>query len=74
MTTQKITLVYSEDHDWVGLYLDGKLATEGHSLNADQVLQQLGLKYQIKHMSNEWCEGHGRLPNKEEDCNEGLLP
>lgn len=44
----KFTLVRPECIDWEALYIDGKLAAEGHSLSADRVLERIS-----KHMD---CE------------------
>lgn len=73
MSNKKITIVYSEDHDWVGMYIDEVLTLEGHSLSGEQVLQALGLKYQVNHVTNEWAEEQGRFPDKEKDCEEGFM-
>lgn len=35
----KFTLVRPECADWEALYIDGKLADEGHSLDASRVLE-----------------------------------
>ena len=34
----KFTIVHPESGDWEALYLNGKLATEGHSLSVQDVL------------------------------------
>jgi hypothetical protein len=34
--------------DWEGLYIDGKLAAEGHSLAVYQVLEALGVSYRFQ--------------------------
>lgn len=41
-----ITLVRDEGGDWIGLYIDGKLAMENHSLNENDMLRALGIGYQ----------------------------
>lgn len=32
-----VTFVHSVDYDWIGMYLDGTLAEEGHSLDEREV-------------------------------------
>lgn len=69
----KITLVYSEDHDWVALYIDGKMVNEGHSLSIRSVIIALGFQFEVKCVSNEWAENQGRFPKNEKDCAPGIL-
>lgn len=38
-----ITLISSDDGDWEGIYVDGVLQAEGHSLSPSQVFEALGL-------------------------------
>ena len=42
---EKVHLMESEEGDWIGLYLDGKLVYEGHSLSAERLLEALGIPY-----------------------------
>ncbi len=42
MKNIKITRVSCED--WTGFYFDNKLACEGHSISAEDILQTLGYK------------------------------
>ena len=44
----KINYVMSEDGDWEGLYVNGKLKCEGHSLPIWDIMNALGLKYEHK--------------------------
>lgn len=41
-----ITLVYGDD--WSGLYVDGKLKFQNHRIEADDVLEALGLSFEKK--------------------------
>lgn len=63
---KNITFVNSEDGDWVGIYIDGVLARENHSYDADDMLDILGIDYN-SHSVN--MEDGGRLPTKLEDLN-----
>ncbi len=59
----KITLVHSPDHDWVGLYVDGELKHEGHSINENEMLELLQPVYEFEHESIE-AEFEDRLPKR----------
>lgn len=41
-----LTLVNNDEGDWEGLYRDGFLIREGHSLSAHHVLEAIGLKFE----------------------------
>lgn len=38
-------LVYNDEGDWAGIYLDGRLVYEGHNLTPEQVLDTLSVAY-----------------------------
>ena len=40
--TGKLHLMHSEDYDWIGLYVDGKLIYEDHSIDERLMLELLG--------------------------------
>jgi hypothetical protein len=70
----KITIIHSEDHDWSALYIDGKLAAEGHEIRAVDILDELHIDYEEKTVSNEWVENNGgTMPDSEKKCNKGLI-
>jgi hypothetical protein len=46
MGLPKVNLLHSEDHDWVGIYVDDKLVEEGHSFTPEMVLEAIGVKHQ----------------------------
>jgi hypothetical protein len=59
---KSVGILSSEDGDWTGLYLDGKLIAENHSLsNWDwvQLLSSLGIGVQDEERSMEWFEKVG---------------
>ena len=55
----KALLILSEDGDWIGLYVDGKLELEGHSLRTQDVIHALGIEANQIEKSVEWFDGHG---------------
>lgn len=64
MTTPKIDIVMSDDGDWEGMYVDGVLKCEDHSLDAQQVLYALGLEF---HWKETFIRDGGRLPHNFSD-------
>lgn len=58
-TQPKITFVYADD--WVGIYIDGKLEHEGHSISPTMILTALGLKFNEVEANSNWL-WHEELP------------
>lgn len=48
MSAVKITLVSGDDGDWIGMYVDGELKAEGHSLSERRVLEVLKSVYEFE--------------------------
>lgn len=61
----KVTIV--DGDDWIGLYLDGVLVEEGHSLHLEAVLRELQVPCHRIDADQEWLEEMGRLPVELED-------
>ncbi len=57
---QHVAIVSNDSGDWEGIYINGRLAAEGHSLTVYEVLGLLGIA----------CEFHTRLV----DADDGRLP
>lgn len=65
--TKQISIVGNGD-DWEGLYVDGKLALQGHSLGRVQdVLEILGFDVLDRLTEEGWLEDIGYLPENMED-------
>lgn len=62
-------IIRSDQGDWIGLYRDGKLLREGHSIPEDEVLDALGIEYGYTVWDEEFNEHGGRCPD---DLPEGL--
>ena len=65
MPKNKITVVYGDD--WKGLYIDGKLAYENHSIDLQTflwVLEKNGIRLDVecKDCDEDWLEHRGNLP------------
>ncbi len=60
MSKQEIAIVSDAGGDWEGLYVNGRLMTEGHSLSVHEVLGVLGIEcvYHTRIVD----EDDGRLP------------
>lgn len=62
-----ITFV-SNDDDWEGVYINGELAAEGHSISAQDLADVLSLEFQSIYVSNEWLGDEvGNLPENIND-------
>jgi hypothetical protein len=53
MKTPKITIVSNGD-DWEGLYIDGVLRKDSHSITPRDLANALGLEFEMKEVSPEW--------------------
>lgn len=62
---EKVTIVRADD--WVGLYVNGRLAAEGHSLSEYHVLEALGINQESIECDQEWIEDMGNLPKNLKD-------
>jgi hypothetical protein len=55
-------VVRSPDYDWIALYHDGALLTEGHSIQEEDLLRVLGIDF--THQEFDFAEhGAGHAPN-----------
>lgn len=59
---KKITFVSGDD--WKGLYVDGKLVYENHSIPNYIVLDKLGIDYDEIEADLDWLDKVGCLPEK----------
>lgn len=53
---------YVQGDDWCGLYIDGKLVHEGHSIDVTQILSILDIAHHITYVNDDWMYSRGRLP------------
>ena len=73
-----MTIAIVQFEDWEGVYLDGKMFDQNHSIDYTNLLENLiGQKisnviiYNIE--DEEWIENNGRLPNEFSDIPEDIL-
>ena len=62
-----IVVVGSPDGDWEGVYVDGRLVFEGHSITWWHMLDALKINYTTDDADEEWLHGRGNLPDKLSD-------
>jgi hypothetical protein len=65
----KITLVTA--YDWEGLYIDGKLVTEGHTIHANDLFRLMGINGQEIHADDAWLGERGGLPKNLDEVKRG---
>jgi len=56
----KIDFVYADD--WIGMYLDGRLVFERHSMDEEDVLNALGVEYS-SHRAHDYLSERGCCPD-----------
>lgn len=57
-------VTFADGDDWNGLYVDGELMAENHSLRPTDVLDALGIPYERVSCDQDWLEENGRLPQQ----------
>lgn len=65
-----VPYTFVQSDDWEGLYYQGNLIAEGHSLNARDVLDALDFRYNTKEANPNWLEERGDLPKLLKDVKE----
>jgi hypothetical protein len=59
----KIVVVGSSNGDWEGMYVDGKLKVQGHSIHWTDALEALGLKFEQHEADDEWMGNFSNFPS-----------
>jgi len=54
----EVVIVSSEEGDWQGLYIDGELKYEGHSIPIFILLKELGIEENTREVGNDYLEEH----------------
>ena len=65
MDAPKITLVRADD--WEGVYFDGELVHQHHSIDVEDILQLLDIKVDRVHPDQNWLDRRGSLPKRLRD-------
>jgi len=60
-------LTFINNHEWEGLYIDGKLAMEDNELNLAEVLRKLGFEVEEIQADEVLLSATGKLPENVED-------
>ena len=57
MQDMDVKLLFADEGDWVGLYVDGKLVDQGHTLSANQILDAVKIEHEevgMEFAANGW--------------------
>lgn len=63
MAASKGVLTFVRASDWEGVYLDGKLLDQGHSVRSDELGKHLGYKIKSVSVDEQWLEDNSELPD-----------
>ena len=59
---QSKEIVLVKGDDWQGLYIDGILMSEDHSISIEDFAEVVGIKLSKKYVDLDWLEDNGYLP------------
>ncbi len=60
-----ITIV--DVNDWIGIYINGKLTSQGHSFHTSELLKLIGVPHDYVFADSGWLVERGSLPENIED-------
>lgn len=60
MIDKTIIIAYDDEGDWMGVYLDGDLVYQGHSISPSMLLSVIGQTHTSA--TGPFCDETGRLP------------
>lgn len=63
----KTATIIDNGDDWVGVYIDGKLVTQGHRIDPRELLKQLGYFVESPEPDYEWMDDVSYLPEDLKD-------
>jgi hypothetical protein len=66
----KNNLVLYDNEEWVGLYSDGKLLDEGHSISMLEFCDLVDIPLTIKTADEDWLCSEGGFPDNIKDVKE----
>jgi len=65
MNNEALVFIGSEEGDWIGMYKNGKLLLQGHSIGYWDMAKALGFTVIYREKDNEWFDKHGnRCPEE----------
>ena len=53
---------------WDGVYINGQLVHEGHTLDPLALLEALGIDYSLREVAQEYLNDRGGYPRDLKDC------
>lgn len=59
---KKSIVFVTNNDDWEGMFVDGKLEYQNHSLHYEKILRILGIEFSFVEVNEEWLSERGRLP------------
>lgn len=60
-------VVVSDGDRWEGLYVDGKLVAEHHSIELQDLADAAGLDFDYRYADGDWVAKRGSFPKKLKD-------
>ena len=66
MSNNKV-VTFALGNDWTGMYVDGVLVTEGHSIPYWDIVKALGFEYKSVTADEEYLEEYGCMPDDLKD-------
>ncbi len=66
-------LLLLQSDDWDGLFIDGKLVTEGHSISLYKFCKILGIKVDFKEVDDEYMYEMGSFPENLDEIPEDKI-
>jgi hypothetical protein len=57
-------IAYVDGDDWVGLYINRKLVSEGHQITLQEFCELCKIKIKFYEADNEWLGKRGHFPQK----------
>jgi hypothetical protein len=64
---KKVTFATDPCGTWEGLYIDGKIVIQDHTLEWPEVLDKLGVKHEVVEVDSDWIAEQGMLPDDLKD-------
>ena len=66
-----VVFVNSPDGDWAGVYVDGKLKYQNHTIHKYRLMEALGLRFTTVEVNQDWLEANG-LPENVGDVRKAM--
>ena len=64
----KIIVITHGEEEWDGVYINGQLVYEAHTLDPVQLLRALGIDFTVREVDQEYMNARGGYPKNLKDC------